>query len=105
MLSYEVFENIQKEVDELKNRITALFTDEIRNSRGYARMFPRVPSAMNDKEKELVDCIESFERLCMKISLYHYEPNSSKCANDFIVDLKNLLSQIEGLIGEIDWTK
>lgn len=105
MLSYEAFEYIQKEIDELKNRKAALFTDEIRNTRGYVRMCTRVPSAMNDKEKELVDCNDSFERLCLKIFSYHYEPNSSKCANDFIFDLKSILSRMENLIGEIDWTK
>ena len=105
MLSYEAFEYIQKEIDELKNRRTSLFADEIRNSRGYARMFARVPSAMNDKEKELVDCNDSFERLCLKTFSCRCESNDSKCANDFIVDLKNLLSQMESLIGEIDWTK
>ena len=60
MLSYEAFEYIQKEIDELKNRKAALFTDEIRNTRGYVRMCTRVPSAMNDKEKELVDCNDLF---------------------------------------------
>ena len=97
--------NIKKEVNELKQRRTELFTQEITSSPAYARMFPRVLSLMNDHEKKLVECADSFDNLCSIISLHKYEFNSSENADDFITKLENLLLQIKSLIGEIDWKK
>lgn len=105
MLSRECFEIIQKEINVLKHRKAKLFTKEIRSSRAYERMFPRVLSLMNDNERKLVEYVDSFEKLCAETICYNYELNSSKCANDFIVELQNLLSEMENLISKIDWTK
>lgn len=105
MLSREALESIKKEVDALKQRRTELFTQEITNSPAYKKMFPRVISIINDNEKKLVESVDSFERLSNEIISYRYEVNSDKCANDFIVELENVLSQMESLISEINWTK
>ena len=105
MLTTKALENIKKEVDVLQKQRQELFTKEIVGSRAYKRMFPRISSAMNDSENNLVHCVESFERLCAEVICHNYEFNSSKCVNDFIDELKNLLSKMKSLINEIDWEK
>ena len=105
MLSLKAMESIKKEVNALRQRRTELFTQEIRNSLAYERMFPRVFSLINENEKKLVECVDKFEKLCAETICYKYELTSLKCANDFIAELENLISQMEILISEIDWTK
>lgn len=94
--------NIKKEIETLKQRRTELFTQEITNSPAYKRMFPRVLSLMNDDEKKLVGCVESFDNLCSVIGISPYEVNDH---TGVIARLESILSEMENLIHEIDWTK
>ena len=103
MLSHDSVISIRKAIDALKQRKTALFTKEIKNSRAYARLFPRVTSLMNENEKVLVEHLNHFETLCMEIFSYRCRYDG-KCANDFILELEALLLRIEELIKAIDWT-
>lgn len=104
MLSQSAIAHIRKVVDDIKQRRTALFTAEIQSSRTYARLFPRAKLLINDNEKTIIEYLDRFEALCMEIFSYRYGCDN-KCANDFILELENLLLRIEELIKVIDWTK